>query len=60
MAKTFNQFKKKIDELYLPKAGDEAKFMAMHGPLLLLTLVVLRLTTTQFLMVQSFRKIIPN
>jgi hypothetical protein len=32
MAKTFNQFKKKIDELYLPKAGDEAKFMAMHGP----------------------------
>jgi hypothetical protein len=32
MAKTFNQFKKKIDELYWPKAGDEAKFMAMHGP----------------------------
>jgi hypothetical protein len=32
MAKTFTQFKKKIDELYLPKAGDEAKFMAMHGP----------------------------
>jgi hypothetical protein len=31
MAKTFNQFKKKIDELYWPKAGDEAKFMAMHG-----------------------------
>ena len=32
MAKTFNQFTKKIDELYWPKAGDEAKFMAMHGP----------------------------
>ena len=31
MAKTFNQFMNKLDELYWPKAGDEAKFMAMHG-----------------------------
>lgn len=31
MKKTFNQFKKGLEELYWPKAGDEAKFMAMHG-----------------------------